>query len=88
MKHTDTTRTLARNQVVLKEGDDRVFVSYGCKIAKYDSKTFKFVFYTNKEGDLYAFSSKTTAKYLREFISYETDATYNNKAQVLKAIEF
>lgn len=88
MKNTDNARTLAKNQIVLKEGNDRVFVSYGCKIAKYNAKTFRFTFYTNKEGDLYAFASKTTTKYLWEFISYETDATYNNKAQILKALEF
>jgi len=88
MTDTNTARTLAKNQIVLKEGNDRVFISYGCKIATYNAKTFKFIFYTDKKGNLYAFASKTTTKYLREFISWETDATYNNKAQILKAIEF
>ena len=81
------TINLAKNQQVLKEWELFSFISYGCRIATYDSKTFRFVFYTNEKGDLYAFSSRTTAKYLWEFISWHTDATYNKKEQILKAIE-
>ena len=80
-------RTLAKNQVVLKTDVSVDFISYDCKIASYNPKTKKFVFYTNKEGDLYAFSSRTTTKYLWEFISWETEAFYSKKEQILKAIE-
>ena len=83
----ETTRNLAKNQSVFKNGTLRTFYSYECKIATYNTKTGRFVFYTNENGDLYAFSSRTTTKYLREFISYDTDATYTKKEQILKAIE-
>ena len=83
----ETFRTLAKNQLVFKNGCNRLFVSYDCKIANYNTKTGRFTFYTDKMGNVYAFSSRTTAKYLREFINYDTDATYTKKEQILKAIE-
>ena len=87
LQKMENVRNLAKNQSVLKNGTLRTFYSYECKIATYNTKTGRFVFYTNENGDLYAFSSRTTAKYLREFINYDTDATYTKKEQILKAIE-
>ena len=84
----ENIRNLAKNQSVLKNGTLRTFYSYECKIATYNTKTGRFVFYTNENGDLYAFSSRTTTKYLRDFISYDTDATYTKREQILKAIEY
>ena len=84
----ETFRTLAKNQLVFKNGCNRLFVSYDCKIANYNTKTGRFTFYTDKRGNVYAFSSRTTQKYLRDFISYDTDATYTKREQILKAIEY
>ena len=80
-------RNIAKNQVVIKDGCLATFYSYECKIATYNTKTWHFTFYTNENGDLYAFSSRTTTKYFRDFIDYDTDATYKKKEQILKAIE-
>ena len=80
-------RNISKNQVVIKDGCLATFYSYECKIATYNTKTWRFTFYTNEKGDVYAFSSRTTTKYLRDFIDYDTDATYKKKEQIVKAIE-
>lgn len=73
---------LGANQYVVIEGDKKVFQSYNTVIAIYDMFTQELLL----NGSEWQYS-KTTMKYFKDFVNYETKFIYESKKQFEKAIE-
>ena len=68
-------KNLANNQVVIISDNSKAFFSYNTKIAEYINEQL----YLNLHYWNY---SKTTLKYLKEFMNTYTPISYNTKKQV------
>jgi len=69
------------NQFIIRDFNRTCFQSYRSLIAEYSEDTTDLKIYTDWDY------SRTTMKYLKQFINEETNYTYENKKQFEKLIE-